>query len=60
MPNDFPRDPFILLSFINMKLRDCYPSMQALCEDCDVSQAEIDAVLQAAGFAYDVSLNKYW
>ena len=26
-----PRDPIILLSFVNLKLRDFYPSLDAFC-----------------------------
>ena len=28
-----PKDPFILFSVINTKLRDFYPSLDALCAD---------------------------
>ena len=28
-----PRDPVILLSYMNLKLRDFYPSLAAFCED---------------------------
>ena len=28
-----PEDPMMLLSFVNMKLRDEYDSLQALCDD---------------------------
>ena len=30
-----PEDPVMLYSFINMKLRDFYPSLDALCEDME-------------------------
>ena len=30
MRNDMPRDPMMLMGFINMKLRDYYPSLDAL------------------------------
>ena len=33
-----PQDPNILLSYINTKLRDQYPSLEALCEDLDVTK----------------------
>ena len=41
-----PKDPFMLLSMINMKLRDQYPSLDALCDDLDVSKAEIEETLE--------------
>ena len=33
-----PEDPVMLYSFINMKLRDFYPSLDALCEDMNVEK----------------------
>ena len=36
-----PKDPVMLLSFINLKLRDFYPSFEALCDDLDVDGKEI-------------------
>ena len=38
MENQLPRDPYMLLSVINMKLRDFYASLDALCDalDCRV------------------------
>ena len=35
---NLPSDPMILLSFINTKLRDFYPSLDALCEDANISK----------------------
>ena len=36
-----PKDPVMLLSFVNLKLRDYYQNLDALCEDLDVDKAEI-------------------
>ena len=36
-----PSDPIMLLSFVNMKLRDNYASLDALCEDMDADKEEI-------------------
>lgn len=33
-----PEDPVMLLSFMNMKLRDFYPSLDAFCDDCGGGQ----------------------
>ena len=40
-----PKDPAILLSFVNMKLRDSYSSLDDLCADLDVDPAAISAAL---------------
>ena len=54
-----PKDPIMLLSVINMKLRDRYASLDALCEDMDVSKTEIVSALQAVGYAYSEENNQF-
>ena len=54
-----PRDPVILLSYVNTKLRDDYPGLEALCEGLDVALEEIEAPLAAAGYAYDAEKNRF-
>lgn len=49
----------ILLSFINTKLRDFYPSLDALCEDADISREEIIKKLSAIDYTYNAELNKF-
>ena len=48
-----PNDPIILLSVVNTKLRDCYSSLDALCDDLGESREEIESKLKAVGFEYD-------
>ncbi len=57
---ELPKDPMMLYSLINMKLRDFYPSLDALCADLNVSKEEIVTNLKAAGFEYNQELNKFW
>ncbi|MBP1545523.1 MAG: DUF4250 domain-containing protein [Oscillospiraceae bacterium] len=57
--NNIPNDPIMLLSFINMKLRDSYSSLENLCEDMDISADEIAEKLSAAGFEYDKEQNRF-
>ena len=54
-----PKDPVMLLSVVNMKLRDAYPSLDALCDDLDVSRAEIEAALVGIGYAYHAQSNQF-
>lgn len=56
---NLPTDPMILLSFINTKLRDFYPSLDALCEDADISRDEIIQKLSAIDYTYNAELNKF-
>ena len=58
--NDLPKDPMMLMSFINMKLRDFYPSLDALCEDMDIDKAQLLEKLGSVGFEYNQNLNKFW
>ena len=55
-----PEDPIMLYSFLNMKLRDEYPSLAALCEDLDVSKDEILKKMKSIGFEYDSERNRFW
>ena len=55
---ELPKDPMVLFSVINMKLRDCYSSLDELCEDMDVSREDIVSQLKAAGFEYSAEHNK--
>ena len=52
-----PQDPFMLYSYVNLKLRDEYPSLDALCEDLELDRAILEEKLSAAGFAYDEGRN---
>lgn len=60
MDYGMPKDPFMLMSFVNMKLRDYYPTLDALCDDLNVDRRELEEQLAAAGFAYNPAANKFW
>jgi hypothetical protein len=54
-----PKDPMILLSVVNTKLRDEYDSLDALCEDLDLDRAELEEKLGALGFVYDPGQKRF-
>ena len=54
-----PKDPHMLASFLNTKLRDFYPSLDALCEDLDVDRKEILDRLAAEDYTYDPEKNRF-
>ncbi len=54
-----PKDPPILLSVINTKLRDFYPSLDALCDDLEENKAEIIQKLAQIGYNYDEDKNRF-
>lgn len=57
---ELPKDSMMLFSVINMILRDCYSSLDELCEDMDVDKEELVSQLKAAGFEYSAEYNKFW
>ena len=54
-----PKDPYMLLSVVNMKLRDSYKSFDDLCDDMDASSAEISETLGKIGYIYSAELNQF-
>lgn len=57
---ELPKGPMMLFSLINMKLRDFYPSLDALCSDLNVNKEDIVNRLKEAGFEYNPEQNKFW
>jgi len=57
---NLPKDPFMLMSAVNMKLRDFYPSLDALCDDQGIDRAELEKVLGEIGFEYNKEQNRFW
>ena len=54
-----PQDNYMLLSIINMKLRDSYSSLDSLCESEDISKEEIITKLKSIGYNYNKDLNQF-
>ena len=57
---ELPEDPMMLFSVINMKLRDCYASLDELCEDMNISKDILIEKLESIGFEYNAEQNKFW
>ena len=54
-----PKDPVMLMSFLNTQLRDNYPSLEELCAAYMVNPEEIKEKLAAINYTYDEKLNKF-
>ena len=54
-----PKNPVLLLSIVNTKLRDFYSSLDELCQDLDESKDEIIDILARYGYIYDKELNQF-
>lgn len=54
-----PKDPMILLSYINTQLRDFYPSLEELCRTMDIEEAEIKSQLAKIDYIYNAAKNQF-
>ncbi len=54
-----PEEPAMLLSFVNMKLRDYYSNLEDLCEDLEIDQLELTKKLARIDYLYDKTQNKF-
>ena len=54
-----PSDPDMLASFLNMKLRDQYASLDALCDDLELDKEEIVKKLKEADYDYVPARNQF-
>ncbi len=54
-----PKDPVMLLSFLNLKLRDFYSNLEELCKDLGLEQTEIEEKLQSIDYEYDQVRNQF-
>ena len=52
-------DPHILVSMVNMKLRDFYGNLNAYCDDLGINRDEIESKLLCAGYKYNNELNQF-
>ena len=53
-----PKDPLILLSFLNTRLRDEYPSLAELCASLDADETALRETLAALNYEYDAGRNQ--
>lgn len=54
-----PQDPVMLLSYINLKLRDEFSSLEQLCDVLDVSESEIVEKLKSINYEYSKEQNQF-
>ena len=54
-----PKDPAMLLSVVNTKLRDFYDSLDALCDDLDAEHESVEKTLAGIGYTYDAEKNQF-
>jgi hypothetical protein len=56
---NIPQDPFILLSFINTKLRDEFHSIEDLCKSLNIDRSHLETVLSSIDYTYIKEQNRF-
>lgn len=56
---ELPKDPAMLLSIVNMQLRDKEPSLSMLAGKFQISEEEIKKKLASIGYSYDQKTNQF-
>ena len=56
---NIPKDPVMLLSYLNTQLRDFYPDMDELCRALDLDRKTVDEAMASIDYAYDSAKNQY-
>ena len=56
---NLPKDPMLLLSVVNTKLRDQYTSLDALCEDMQADREKMETKLQNIDYTYYENTNQF-
>ena len=56
---NLPKDPMILLSYINTQLSDNYSSLTELAKSAGVDESEITKKLSQVGYKYDEAGNRF-
>ena len=56
---NIPKDPVMLVSFLNLKLRDNYASFDALCEDLELDKEETAKIVATIDYRYIPERNQF-
>ena len=54
-----PKDPVMLLSYVNTQLRDHYKSLEELCRERQIEQEELCQRLKEIDYCYDRENNQF-
>lgn len=59
MNENIPKDPVLLLSYVNMKLRDYYSSLEDMCASLDIDQKTLIHSLSQIDYEYSPEKNQF-
>lgn len=54
-----PKDPVMLLSYVNTQLRDHYASLEDFCSALDIEQQALEEKLERIDYRYDGVRNQF-
>ncbi len=54
-----PKDPIMLLSTVNMKLRDHHKTLDDLCKSHNISRKDLETKLAKVDYFYDSKHNQF-
>ena len=54
-----PKDPAMLLSYVNTQLRDFYPTLDELCGSLMISREELEETLETIDYIYNAATNRF-
>ena len=57
--NQLPKDPVMMLSYLNTRLRDFYPSLEDCCKSLSLDRQEIEDRLAQIDYRYDPEKNQF-
>ena len=57
--SQIPKDPFMLLSYLNTQLRDFYPSREDCCRSLYLDQGQVRENLKQIDYLYDPEKNQF-
>ncbi len=59
MTEKMPKDPVVLLSYVNTQLRDFYGTLQEFCAAADVDEAGLREKLAGIDYQYNEAANRF-
>lgn len=57
--SSIPKDPVMLMSYLNTQLRDNYSSLEELCRSLDLDQAQVEEKLAQIDYHYEAGANQF-
>jgi hypothetical protein len=56
---NLPKDPIILLSYVNTQLRDFYPNLNEMCKSLNVDKNQLVETLKKIDYSYQLESNQF-